>query len=103
MPCNMYLFIYFGQSLVIFYMLLVGYLAKKKHIQSNQFVVKQKMYEDVKERVEHVVNIGKVDQDQFREVFDLLDHKFTPQDHPSIIKVKFNISLYMYKYILFIF
>ena len=84
MPCTLY-----------FYMLLVGYLAKKKkkYIQSNQFVVKQKMYEDVKDRVEHVVNIGKVDQDQFREVFDLWDHKFTPQDHPSIIKVKFNISL----------
>ncbi|KAF2543327.1 hypothetical protein F2Q68_00029994 [Brassica cretica] len=46
----------------------------------------KKMYEDVKDRVEHVVNIGKVDQDQFREVFDLWDHKFTPQDHPSIIK-----------------
>ncbi|CAN7071503.1 unnamed protein product [Brassica oleracea var. botrytis] len=50
----------------------------------------KKMYEDVKDRVEHVVNIGKVDQDQFCEVFDLWDHKFTPQEHPSIIKVLQN-------------
>ncbi|KAJ0239646.1 Cellulose synthase-like protein G3 [Hirschfeldia incana] len=50
----------------------------------------KKMYEDVKERVEHVVSIGKVDLDQFRKVFDSLDHKFTPQDHPSIIKVLQN-------------
>lgn len=67
-------------------------------MQSNQFVVKQKMYEDVKERVEHVVSTGKVDRYQFREVFDLWDHKFTSQDHPSIIKVKFNKSLYICLY-----
>ncbi|KAL0688237.1 hypothetical protein Bca4012_087914 [Brassica carinata] len=51
----------------------------------------KKMYEDVKDRVEHVVNIGKVDQDQFREVFDLWDHKFTPQDHPNP-KINFGLG-----------
>ncbi|KAJ0263390.1 hypothetical protein HA466_0037560 [Hirschfeldia incana] len=50
------------------------------------------MYEDVKKKVEHVVNVGKVDSDhnQFRGVFDLLDHKFTRHDHPSIVKVLQN-------------
>lgn len=51
------------------------------------------MYEDMKKRVEHVVNSGKCDidqsiiSDQFRGVFGLWDHKFTPHDHPTIIKV----------------
>ncbi|KAL1222566.1 Cellulose synthase-like protein G2 [Cardamine amara subsp. amara] len=57
-----------------------------------------KMYEDLKKRVEHVmVSSDKVDNDQqpilcdqFRGVFGLWTHKFTPQDHPTIIKVLQN-------------
>ncbi|KAF8087197.1 hypothetical protein N665_0595s0010 [Sinapis alba] len=50
------------------------------------------MYEDVKMKVEHVVNVWKVDSahDQFRGVFDLWDYKFTPHDHPTIVKVLQN-------------
>ncbi|CAH8314283.1 unnamed protein product [Eruca vesicaria subsp. sativa] len=48
------------------------------------------MYEDLKKRVEYVVSVGQVDNDQFHEVFGLWDHNFTRTDHPSIVKVLLN-------------
>ncbi|KAL1222568.1 Cellulose synthase-like protein G3 [Cardamine amara subsp. amara] len=55
----------------------------------------QMMYEDMKSRVEHVVEIGKVETefitcDQIRGVFDLWTDKFTRHDHPAIIQVLQN-------------
>lgn len=55
------------------------------------------MYEDMKSRVEHVVDSGKVETeyitcDQFRGVFDLWTQKFTRQEHPTIIQV-FKLSI----------
>ncbi|CAN8274105.1 unnamed protein product [Cochlearia groenlandica] len=53
------------------------------------------IYEDMKNRVEHVVESGKVETkfitcDQFRGIFDLWTHKFTRHDHPTIIQVLQN-------------
>lgn len=64
----------------------------------NYCAMEQVMYEDMKSRVEHVVNSGKVETefitcDQFRGVFDLWTHKFTRHDHPTIIQVFINQNL----------
>ncbi|XP_019089369.1 PREDICTED: cellulose synthase-like protein G1 [Camelina sativa] len=53
------------------------------------------MYADMKGRVEHVVDIGKVETtsitcDKLRGVFDLWTHKFSRHDHPTIIQVLQN-------------
>ncbi|CAN8325736.1 unnamed protein product [Cochlearia groenlandica] len=53
------------------------------------------MYENMKRRVEHVVDNGKVDSDfikcdKYRQVFNLWTNKFTRHDHPSIIQVLQN-------------
>ncbi|KAK4843031.1 hypothetical protein QYF36_003018 [Acer negundo] len=50
------------------------------------------MYESMKVRIEHVVEIGKVSDeyiasDQEREAFDKWTDRFTRQDHPTVIQV----------------
>ncbi|EOA16103.1 hypothetical protein CARUB_v10004236mg [Capsella rubella] len=69
------------------------YFSSSSHSWTKEAESIKTMYENMKKRVEHVVDSGKVDSDQsiksdqFRGVFDLWDHKFTPHDHPTIIKV----------------
>uniref|UniRef100_A0A1J3FRS3 Cellulose synthase-like protein G3 n=3 Tax=Noccaea caerulescens TaxID=107243 RepID=A0A1J3FRS3_NOCCA len=71
------------------------YLSSKSHSWSDEAQTLKMMYEDMKNRVEHVVDSGKVDAefitcDEFRGVFDLWTDKFNRHDHPSIIQVLQN-------------
>ncbi|VVB11882.1 unnamed protein product [Arabis nemorensis] len=68
------------------------YFSSNSHPKDEETQNLKGMYEDMKKRVEHVVDCGKVDSQsiksiQFPEVFDLWDHKFTLNDHPTITKV----------------
>ncbi|KAG7546389.1 Cellulose synthase [Arabidopsis suecica] len=68
------------------------YFSSKSHSQSDEAENLKLMYEDMKSRVENVVESGKVETafitcDQFRGVFDLWTDKFTRHDHPTIIQV----------------
>ncbi|KFK28958.1 hypothetical protein AALP_AA7G070700 [Arabis alpina] len=68
------------------------YFSANSHLKDEEALNLKRMYEDLKKRVKHVVDCGKVDtqsikSNQLREVFDLGDHKFTRNDHPSIITV----------------
>ena len=52
----------------------------------------QEIYENMKVRVENVVNRGEVSEiyitnGQEREAFDKWTDTFTPQDHPTVIQV----------------
>ncbi|CAH8275551.1 unnamed protein product [Arabidopsis lyrata] len=71
------------------------YFSSKSHSQSDEAENLKMMYKDMKSRVEHVVESGKVETsfitcDQFRGVFDLWTDKFTRHDHPTIIQVLQN-------------
>ncbi|KAG7621576.1 Nucleotide-diphospho-sugar transferase [Arabidopsis suecica] len=68
------------------------YFSSKSHSSSDEAENLKMMYEDMKSRVEHVVESGKVETafiacDQFSCVFDLWTDKFTRHDHPTIIMV----------------
>ncbi|KAG2240363.1 hypothetical protein Bca52824_090853 [Brassica carinata] len=76
-------------------------------IQNNRYTLKQTMYEDMKKRVEHVVNSGNVDthhftkSDQFYDVLDLwTNNNFTHHDHPTIIKVFYHSNSFHFKPVL---
>ncbi|CAF2027565.1 unnamed protein product [Brassica oleracea] len=67
------------------------YFSSKSHTWNDEADNLKMMYEDMKSRVEHVVDSGKVETeyitcDQFRGVFDLWTQKFTRQEHPTIIQ-----------------
>ncbi|XP_048619048.1 cellulose synthase-like protein G3 isoform X2 [Brassica napus] len=71
------------------------YFSSKSHTWNDEADNLKMMYEDMKSRVEHVVDSGKVETeyitcDQFRGVFDLWTQKFTRQEHPTIIQVLQN-------------
>ncbi|XP_010439103.1 PREDICTED: cellulose synthase-like protein G3 [Camelina sativa] len=71
------------------------YFSSKSHSWSDEAEKLKLMYEDMKSRVEHVVESGKVETafitaDQFRGVFDLWTEKFTRHDHPTVILVLQN-------------
>ncbi|KAF8087198.1 hypothetical protein N665_0595s0011 [Sinapis alba] len=71
------------------------YFSSNLHTWNDEAGNLKMMYEDMKSRVEHVVDSGKVETeyitcDQFRGVFDLWTHKFTRQEHPTIIQVLQN-------------
>ncbi|CAA7037391.1 unnamed protein product [Microthlaspi erraticum] len=71
------------------------YFSSKSHSWSDEAQNLKVMYEDMKCRVEHVVESGKVEAefitcDEYRGVFDLWTHKFTRHDHATIIQVLQN-------------
>ncbi|KFK28957.1 hypothetical protein AALP_AA7G070600 [Arabis alpina] len=71
------------------------YFSKYSHPKDDDALNLKMMYEEMKSRVEHVVDSGKVKPefitcDQFRGVFDLWTNKFTRHDHPTIIQVLQN-------------
>ncbi|KAJ4867583.1 Cellulose synthase-like protein G1 [Raphanus sativus] len=71
------------------------YFSSKSHTWDDEADNLKMLYEDMKSRVEHVVDSGKVETeyitcDHFRGVFDLWTHKFTRQEHPTIIQVLQN-------------
>ncbi|CAA7037390.1 unnamed protein product [Microthlaspi erraticum] len=71
------------------------YFSSKSHSWSDEAQNLKIMYKDMKNRVEHVVESGKVEAefitcDKSRGVFDLWSDKFTRHDHPSIIQVLQN-------------
>ncbi|KAL0873448.1 hypothetical protein Bca101_023153 [Brassica carinata] len=73
------------------------YFSSKSQYWTDEAENIKTMYEDMKKRVEHVVNSGNVDthhftkSDQFYDVFDLWTiNNFTRHDHPTIIKVLLN-------------
>ncbi|CAA0396308.1 unnamed protein product [Arabidopsis thaliana] len=71
------------------------YFSSESHSRSDEAENLKMMYEDMKSRVEHVVESGKVETafitcDQFRGVFDLWTDKFSRHDHPTIIQVLQN-------------
>ncbi|ESQ54940.1 hypothetical protein EUTSA_v10024521mg [Eutrema salsugineum] len=71
------------------------YFSSKSYSWDDEAENLKMMYEDMKSRVEHVVDSGKVETefitcDHFRGVFELWTHKFTRHDHPTIIQVLQN-------------
>ncbi|CAA7019712.1 unnamed protein product [Microthlaspi erraticum] len=71
------------------------YFSSKSHFGSDEAQNLKMMYGEMKSRVEHVVDSGKVEadfitRDKSRRVFDLWTDKFTRHDHPSIIEVLQN-------------
>ncbi|KFK43508.1 hypothetical protein AALP_AA1G134400 [Arabis alpina] len=76
------------------------YFSSYSHPKDDKGLNLKMMYEDMKNRVEHVVDSGKVKPefitcDQFRGVFDLWTNKFTRHDHPTIIQVLQNSEIDM--------
>ncbi|CAA7024602.1 unnamed protein product [Microthlaspi erraticum] len=71
------------------------YFSSTSHSWSDEAQKLKVMYTDMKNRVEHVLDSGKVKAefitcDQFRGIFDLWTDKFTRHDHPTIIQVLQN-------------
>ncbi|KAL1194842.1 Cellulose synthase-like protein G3 [Cardamine amara subsp. amara] len=71
------------------------YFSSDSHSWSDEDEYLKMMYEDMKSRVEHVVETGRVETefitcDQIRGVFDLWTKEFTRHDHPTIIQVLQN-------------
>ncbi|VVB11884.1 unnamed protein product [Arabis nemorensis] len=76
------------------------YFSTNSHPKDDEANNLKMMYEDMKSRVEHMVDSGKVKSDfvtcdQFRGVFDLWTNKFTRHDHPTIIQVLQNSEMDM--------
>ncbi|CAH2078117.1 unnamed protein product [Thlaspi arvense] len=71
------------------------YFSSNSHTWDEEAENLKMMYENMKSRVEHVVDSGKVDAefitcDHFRGVFELWTHTFTRHEHPAIIQVLQN-------------